>query len=63
MQSESSELDDKQRSLLLEFYLSALGFAGALVLMEYSPSALARNTARRNDRHRWLCRVGFASFP
>ena len=35
MHSESSELDDKQRSSLLEFYLSALGFAGALVLIEY----------------------------
>ena len=35
MHSESSKLDDKQRSSLLEFYLSALGFAGALVLIEY----------------------------
>lgn len=25
--------------------------------------ALARNTPRRNDRHRWFCRLGFASFP
>jgi len=35
MKSESSAVDDKQRSPLLEFYLSALGFAGALVLIEY----------------------------
>src|SRR5260370_39224350 len=31
-------VDEKQRSPLLEFYLSALAFAGAFVLMEYSPS-------------------------
>src|SRR5260370_235230 len=35
MHSEPSAVDDKQRSPLLEFYLSALGFAGALVLIEY----------------------------
>lgn len=35
MQSESSVLDEKQRSPLLQFYLSALGFAGALVLTGY----------------------------
>src|SRR5260370_32350592 len=38
MHPESSAVDEKQRSPLLEFYLSALAFAGALVLMEYSPS-------------------------
>ena len=35
MHSDSSAVDDKQRSPLLEFYLSALGFAGALVLTEH----------------------------
>jgi len=35
MHSESSEVDEKQRSPLLEFYLSALAFAGALVLIEF----------------------------
>ena len=35
MHSESSAVDEKQRSPLLEFYLSALAFAGALVLIEY----------------------------
>ncbi len=35
MRSESAVLDAKQRSPLLQFYLSALGFAGALVLVEY----------------------------
>ncbi len=35
MRQESSEIDHKQRSPLLQFYLSALGFAGALVLIEY----------------------------
>src|SRR5712691_8568115 len=35
MPSEFSALDAKQRSPLLEFYLSALGFAGALILTEY----------------------------
>src|SRR5712692_8889674 len=35
MNSESSAVDEKQRSPLLEFYLSALAFAGALVLIEY----------------------------
>lgn len=35
MRSESSVVDKKQRSPLLEFYLSALAFAGALVLIEY----------------------------
>jgi hypothetical protein len=35
MHSESSAVDEKQRSPLLEFYLSALAFAGALVLFEY----------------------------
>jgi uncharacterized membrane protein YfcA len=38
MHPKSSAVDEKQRSPLLEFYLSALAFAGALVLMEYSPS-------------------------
>src|SRR5260370_18564841 len=38
MYPESSATDEKQRSQLLEFCLSALAFAGALVLMEYSPS-------------------------
>ncbi|SRR5258707_7957711 len=35
MHSESSAVDEKQRSPLLEFYLSALAFAGALVLIEF----------------------------
>jgi hypothetical protein len=35
MQSEPSAVDEKQRSPLLKFYLSALAFAGALVLIEY----------------------------
>ncbi len=34
----SKSVDEKQRSPLLEFYLSALAFAGALVLIEYSLS-------------------------
>src|SRR5712692_10973679 len=38
MHPKSSAVDEKQRSPLLEFYLSALAFAGALVLMEYLPS-------------------------
>ncbi len=35
MRSESSLLDEKQRGPLFQFYLSALGFAGALVLTGY----------------------------
>jgi hypothetical protein len=35
IRSDSSALDHKQRSPLLEFYVSALAFAGALVLIEY----------------------------
>jgi hypothetical protein len=35
MGSEFSAVDDKQRSPLLQFYLCAIGFAGALVLAEY----------------------------
>src|SRR5260370_40002892 len=35
MHSEPSAVDEKQRSPLLKFYLSALAFAGALVLIEY----------------------------
>jgi hypothetical protein len=35
MHSEFSAVDERQRSPLLEFYLSALAFAGALVLTEY----------------------------
>ena len=31
MRSESSAVDDKQRSPILQFYLCALGFSGALV--------------------------------
>ena len=38
MNPKSSAVDEKQRSPLLEFYLSALAFGGALVLMRYSPS-------------------------
>ncbi|PYV96514.1 MAG: hypothetical protein DMG86_20355 [Acidobacteria bacterium] len=38
MNPKSSAVDEKQRSPLLEFYLWALAFAGALVLMEYSQS-------------------------
>ncbi len=35
MHPKSSALDEKQRSPLVGFYLSALAFAGALVLIEY----------------------------
>src|SRR5712692_42370 len=35
MQYESSAVDEKQRRHLLELYLAALGFAGALVLIEH----------------------------
>jgi hypothetical protein len=35
MHPESSAVDESQRSHLLQFYLSALAFAGALVLTEY----------------------------
>src|SRR6266849_9289072 len=38
MSSEFSPVDEKQRRPLLEFYLSALAFASALVLIEYLPS-------------------------
>ena len=38
MHSKISAADEKQRSPLLEFYLSALAFAGALVLREYLQS-------------------------
>ena len=38
MHSEFSAVDDEQRSPLLKFYISALGFAGALILTEYSHS-------------------------
>ncbi|HVS88660.1 MAG TPA: hypothetical protein VHF01_10630 [Candidatus Acidoferrum sp.] len=38
MHSEFSAIDDKQRSPLLEFYLAALGFAGALALTGFSHS-------------------------
>ncbi len=35
MHPKSSAVDEKQRSPLVGFYLSALAFAGALVLIEY----------------------------
>src|SRR5713226_1937583 len=35
MRPESSAVDEEQRSPLLQFYLSALAFAGAFVLVEY----------------------------
>jgi heme/copper-type cytochrome/quinol oxidase subunit 4 len=38
MHPKSSAVDEKQRSPLLEFYLSAVTFTSALVLMQYSPS-------------------------
>ena len=38
MHPNASAVAEKQRSPLLEFYLCTLAFAGALVLMEYSPS-------------------------
>src|SRR5437870_11319465 len=38
MHPNANAVDEKQRSPLLEFYLWALAFAGALVLMEYSQS-------------------------
>ncbi len=39
MYPESRAVDEKQRNPLLEFYLSALAFAAALVLTEYSASS------------------------
>lgn len=38
MHPKSSAIDDVQRRPLLEFYFSALAFAGVFVLMQYSPS-------------------------
>jgi len=38
MHPESSAIDEKQRNPLLAFYLSALAFVGAFILMEYSLS-------------------------
>ncbi len=38
MHPEASAVDDKQRSPLLQFYLSALAFVGAFILTEYSSS-------------------------
>lgn len=38
MHPESSAIDEKQRNPLLSFYLSALAFVGAFILMEYSIS-------------------------
>ena len=38
MHPESSAIDEKQRSPLFFFYLSALAFMGAFILMEYSQS-------------------------
>ncbi len=38
MHSETNAIDDKQQSPILQFYLSALGFAGALVLTAYVAS-------------------------
>jgi uncharacterized membrane protein YfcA len=38
MNPNASAVDEKQRNPLLEFYISALAFAGALVLMDYSAS-------------------------
>jgi hypothetical protein len=35
MHPESSAVDEKQRNPLLQFYLSALGFAASLVVTEY----------------------------
>jgi hypothetical protein len=47
MGSDSSAVDDRQRSPILRFYLCALAFAGALVLAEYlhSPWAETLRTA------------------
>jgi heme/copper-type cytochrome/quinol oxidase subunit 4 len=38
MNPNASTVDEKQRNPLLEFYISALTFAGALVLVDYSAS-------------------------
>ena len=38
MHPDSSPADEKQRGPLLQFFISALAFAAALVLMEYLPS-------------------------
>ncbi len=38
MHPESRAVDEKQQNPLVEFYLSALAFAGAFILREYSPS-------------------------
>jgi hypothetical protein len=41
MGSESSAVDDKQRSPILQFYICSLGFAAALVLVQYLHSPWA----------------------
>jgi len=38
MHPQSSAVDEKQRSPLLQFYLSALAFVSVFILTEYSPS-------------------------
>ena len=63
MHPESSAVDDKQLSPLLAFYLSALAFVGAFILNGVFQLPLARNAAHRNDRHRYFCPMGRASFP
>ena len=63
MHPESSAIDKKQRSPLSFFYLPALAFVGAFHSHGVFPVAVARNTPHRNDRHRWFCLVGSASFP
>jgi hypothetical protein len=51
----AKSVDEKQRSPLLEFYLSPLAFAGALVLMEY-----ARSPWREILRIAMIAIAGFA---
>ena len=62
MHPKVSAVDEKQRSPLLQFYLSALAFVGALILTEYSPSPW-RQILYVAMLPRGLCRVGFASLP
>jgi len=42
MRPESSAVDDKQRSPIVRFYISALGFASALLLVQYLHSPWAK---------------------
>lgn len=58
MHSESSTVDENQRSPLLLFYVSALAFARALVLHRPFPIADSRFLAQGMDN-----RIPFLSVP